>query len=36
MKGLFEQGAFECDTELDTASADQYRALITDIGEVCD
>ncbi len=35
-KGLFQQGAFDCDIDRDNTSADQYRSLISDIGEVCD
>lgn len=35
-KGLFFQGVYECEPEQDRPSADQYRTIITDIGEVCD
>ena len=35
-KGLFFQGVYECEPEQDRQSADQYRTIITDIGEVCD
>jgi len=34
-KGLYSQGTFECKDD-SIAPADQYRTVITDIGEVCD
>lgn len=35
-KGIFLQRVFECDADIEAASADQYKTDITDIGEVCD
>jgi hypothetical protein len=35
-KGLFLQGAFDCDVEGSRSGVDQYYTDVTDIGEVCD